>query len=159
MANISVASLDFVGSTSMYGQSFTPNVVGPDGVGSVGSATQVALNQITLGYPTPLMSGNSGNMYVFDSPIQDPDDSCSPLGATAVSSSCTDGSAFGTDSYTRTFSFSNETLQVGHTYYFYLPGADDVQYTSPAAYSGGQAIDCEGSPADLSLRFRVDLTV
>ncbi|MEI8195473.1 MAG: hypothetical protein WCI73_06155 [Phycisphaerae bacterium] len=158
MATFTVASLAFDNAGSYRGQGITPNVAGPDGTGSPGSATSVNLTDFTLGYGTSSTSGRAGVAYLYDT-LPTLSNLNSGIGAIATSSSTTDGNDFGAGSYTRKFHFSgNLSLDPTKVYYVLFPSNQSARYKNPAVYTGGDAYSSTLADTGRNLQFSADFT-
>src|SRR5207237_849833 len=120
MTAFSVGSLSTSGNATLAGQSFTPNVPGPNGSGSPGSATQVTLVAITFGFPSSDQSHWPGNCYLFSQPLDDPTLAAETTeNRIAVNSDFVSGD-LGSGTYSRKFNFQGATLNTGGVYYAYF---------------------------------------
>jgi len=157
MSTFSVGSTNWSTVLAYQGQSFKPNVAGPNGSGTPGSATQAALNSIVFGFDSadPLPS----KCFIYSQPLDDPSqagtDTTYLLGS---STSTQSGSEFGTGSTTCRFNFSGISLQVGSPYYAYFPEDHALRTQTPRCYSGGYLLDDVGSLINGTLQFMVHLT-
>jgi hypothetical protein len=158
MSIVVVANNSSFGSSDHVGQSFTPNNPGPNGTGSVGSATVATVASITLGYPISDTENRAATIYIHSGALDDPSDVTNP--ATLVSSSIGTSDAngtFGSGTYSRTYRFSQGTLQVSQQYHIYFSDIQTVSYQVDTPYSGGVALDPYGDPTDQCLQFMVTM--
>jgi hypothetical protein len=160
MSTVVVASTATSASADYTGQSFTPNVPGPNGTGSIGSATSATLSSITFGYPTSDTDDRAVTAYVHSEALDDPSDvkNLATLVSTSTGTSDANGT-FGSGTYSRTFTFPGDTLQVSQKYYIYFAQDQIVCDQPDTPYSGGDALDIYGDPTDECLQFSVSMTV
>lgn len=159
MATFTVASLAYDNQNLTHrGQAFTPNVAGPDGTGSPGSATEVFLNDFILGYRAATTTDRAETAYLYDT-LPALADLNSGIGAIDVSSSYTDGNVFGTDTYTRTFNFSNPvTLDPTKVYYVLFASNQTARYKNTVVYAGGAAYNNYLLDDSKTLQFKADFS-
>ncbi len=158
--SFSVGSFASNGSMDVYGQSFKPNVAGPDGVGSPGTATSVSLQSIVVGYASSITSVRATDCYVYSAALTDENEIGTETNLVAMSSSYTDGSAFGTGSYTRQFNFSEGLLDPTQTYYFYFDCSQYLRVKSSSPYSGGSLTDDTFTVlSSYDIQFQVTMTI
>lgn len=145
MANFTVAMTSTDSTTTARGQSFTPNVPGPNGSGGPGSATEVYLSTFTVGYDSDT-SSRQEIAYLYDY-VPTTAQLSAGVNALLTCSGYTDGSDFGSGSYTRTFTFTHtNVLDPTKTYYLLFPGNQNLQYTTTSQYSGGKRYNSLISP-------------
>jgi hypothetical protein len=155
----SVGSFASNGSMDVYGQSFQPNVAGPDGVGSPGSATSVSLQSIVVGYASSITSVRAIDCYVYSAPLTDEGDIGTGTNLVAESFSYSDGSAFGAGSFSRQFNFREGLLDPTQTYYFYFDSSQYLRVKSSSPYSGGSLTDDTLTVlSSYDIQFQVNMT-
>lgn len=138
MSDFVVASTAFSTQDEVYGQSFKPNVPGPNGSGSPGAAKKVMINDIIIGFSEADVR-DGDYLYIYD---HIPLISQLQTGQYAIATSDTyvDGQEFGTGSYTRKFTFTGAWgLDPNTTYYFLFPVVVWPNCNNPQSYSGGTA--------------------
>jgi hypothetical protein len=161
MATFTVASYSFDGVNDLGGQSFTPNVPGPDGSGDPGSATQVFIRRISLGYPSANTSLRTGKVYIYSVELSDAEQigQSDYLVAESLINSVVDGTnLFGTGTYQRTFNFNAGIFVPGNKYFIYFEVDQHLRVKSATPYSGGNAQDDQLSdlPA-IDAQFQVEM--
>ena len=141
----------------MGGESFAPNVAGPDGTGGPGSASSVSLETITVGYPSSDVAGRSDDCLIYSVVLDDQSEVGQNASLVGKSGSFTDGSDFGANSNSRTYTFANVTLDPSKTYYFYFDIDQYLNYEDPSSYSGGHAWDADFFNCPGNLQFQVTM--
>lgn len=141
MAAFSVGSNTTDSVTWIRGLSFTPNVAGPSGTGSPGSATSVALNSLTLGCPSRAAADGAATCYIYSIELESPGDIGSATGLVGQSSCMTVGSAFGTSSFSSAYIFSNLSLNPSSQYFAYFSDDKEADVDSSCPYTGGSTYD------------------
>ena len=159
MADFTVGVFAYDGFRDLGGQSFTPNVPGPNGTGTPGTATQVFLRSISLGYPNSNTALRTGKIFVYAQELTDPDqigqlDYLVGQSGTQV----IDGTdLFGSGTYYRKFSIT-AGLVPSSKYFIYFEDYQSLRYKGSSPYSGGYAQD--DSLVDLptvSAQFQVEM--
>jgi hypothetical protein len=144
------------------GQSFVPNLAGPNGSGSPGSATSVNLGSITIGFPSASIEIRPTQCFVYSEMLDDQSEVGQAEGRVGVSTGTDDSwTPFGSGTYARTYNFSNPTtLDPTMTYYIYFAACDEqkVTYVMPNPYNGGTAWDTDFDTGPWSLQFQVAMT-
>jgi hypothetical protein len=158
MSNFSVGCTSRTHSLYALGQSLTPNVAGPSGTGGPGTANPVYLQSLIVGYPDSDTDNRAASCFVYSAPLDDPDKIGSPTNLVATSNSTSDGSAFGSNSHTRTFNFLGSALNPAGKYYAYFSAVQTASCTPGSPYSGGQLYDDDmGATADC-MQFLANMT-
>jgi hypothetical protein len=161
MSTFTVASFSYDGVSDLGGQSFTPNVPGPNGSGSPGAATQVFIRKISLGYPSANTSGRAQKLYVYSVELTDPAQigQNDYLVAESSDNGTLDGTnLFGTGTYQRTFNFNAGALVPSSKYYFYFDVDQHLRMKGSAPYAGGNAQDDElNALTNSSAQFQVEM--
>lgn len=140
MATFSVGSFGSSGSTSFRGESFTPNVAGPDGVGGPGSATTVYLQSASVGYTSSSTAGRAAIAYLYAAVPTLANLNNNGMGSIAQSTTTTDeADLLGTGSYSRTFTFSSIALDPANQYYILFSSNQTLRYATGNPYTGGKA--------------------
>ncbi len=138
MATFSVASFAGNASGNNRGQSFTPNVAGPDGSGSPGSASTVYLQTVSIGYPTSDTTNRQTVIYVYDTLPTLVDLNNNGSGSIYKSISYADDTGtFGANTYSRIFSFANYSIDPTKTYYLLFAANQVLRFKTGNPYSGG----------------------
>ena len=159
MSDFSVANLTTTDSIYATCQSFTPNVPGPDGSGSPGTASTVTPINIIFGYPDSNITYRARAVYVYSAPLADPSDITNPTNFVVKSNGCFDGSDLGSGSNTRGFSFPNGThLVPSTTYYVYFDYAQSLCNAGSDVYSGGTLYDTDGEDLEDDAQFKVNMS-
>ena len=158
MSNFSCASNSTNENSWLRGLSYTPNVQGPNGSGSPGSATTVKLVSVTVGCPTLAAAGEAPTCYVYSAPLDDPTDIGTPTNLVATSTSKTIGSAFGSGTHSTTYAFSNQLLAVSAVYYVYVSADKSVCVDNGNPYTGGTAYDIYLDDDGTSAQFIIQMT-
>jgi hypothetical protein len=153
----SVGNTGHVRSTGLFGQSFTPDVPGPSGSGSCGTASAVSLKSVVLGYPTANTSERSGSCYVYSAPLANAEDIGTEANLVAMTQVTVDGSDLGSNSHTRTFTFNSESLSASSKYYVYFPDLQMVFAADNSPYAGGALYDEDMSPTSQCAQFLVNM--
>jgi hypothetical protein len=141
----------------MLGQSFTPNVAGPGGSGNPGSATHVQLSSVVLGYLDSDTSERAATCYVYSVELTEEDQISSPANLVATSQSTSDGVAFGSGTYSRTYNFSEQFLSVSSRYYVYFSSAQNSNANNTGPYTGGQLYDSDMLATTETAQFLVNM--
>jgi hypothetical protein len=154
----SVGSYTSSSSLAIGGQSFTPSIAGADGQGSLGSATSSHLESISIGYAAADTTNRSAQCWVYSVMLTDQSQVGQAENLVAASVSFLDGSAFGSGSCSRTYAFSDATLNVNQTYYVYFQCDQYLRCQNPAPYSGGSAWDADFTAVPYDIQFQVKMT-
>ncbi len=159
MTTFSVGSFAASGTNSCYGQSFTPNVPGPNGVGSPGAATSVSLASVSIGYPSSSTTGRATTAYIYTS-IPSSSDLSTGTGSLATSDvATTDGSGmFGSSTYSRTFTFTGVPLDPTVTYFVLFPSTQSVRLKTGNPYSGGGLVNTALAVTNNDAQFDVQMS-
>jgi hypothetical protein len=161
MATFTVASFSYDGVNDLGGQSFTPDVPGPNGSGSPGGATQVFIRKVSLGYSSANTSGRAQKLYVYSVELTDPAQIGQPDYLVAESSEIgiVDGTnLFGTGTYQRTFNFSAGAMVPNSKYYVYFDVDQHLRIKSGVPYAGGNAQDDQlNELPNVSAQFQVEM--
>lgn len=158
MSNFSVGSVTRNHSAPMLGQSFTPNVAGPGGSGSPGTAAYAQLASLVLGYLSSDPTDRAETCYLYSVALESDDQIGLPANLVATSHNTADGAAFGSGSYTRTFNFSGQWLSVTSKVYAYFSSSQNSNANNTGPYSGGQMYDADMLPTTESAQFLVNMT-
>lgn len=140
MADFIVAmTSDGSSSALSQGQALTPNVAGPNGSGSPGSATAVNLISFTVAFGDSDTDLWPLRAYLYDTLPTVGQLNNDGLYALRYSTSYVDGSAFGTGTYTRTYTFG-EPINIDPTqlHYVLLSSSAYMMYATTSLYSGGK---------------------
>jgi hypothetical protein len=161
MTTFTVALYSYDGVDDLGGQSFTPNVPGPNGSGSPGGATQVFIRKISLGYPSANTSERAEKLYVYSVELTDPAQigQNDYLVAVSTDSGTLDGTnLFGSGTYQRTFSFNAGALVPNSKYYIYFDVDQHLRIKSAQPYAGGNAQDDQlNDLPNISVQFQVEM--
>lgn len=162
MSTFTIGVFAYDGFKDLGGQSFTPNVPGPNGTGGgPGSASQVFIRSVNLGYPNANTSGRATSVLIYSVELTDPTQIGQSDYQVAVSSTenpPVDGSGlFGSGTYSRKFTFDAGALLPGTKYYLYFDTDQVLRFKGSTPYAGGNAED--DSLADLtdaSAQFQIE---
>ena len=153
MTTFNVANTTAGQSDLLIGQTFAPSVPGPNGSGAPPTgASTVFLISITLSFPSDAVRQAAEVCSVYASP---PGENDAPI---TESDGHTDGSEFGTGSFTRTYQFpSTAGLSTTGTYYLWLDEGRFLRYDDTQVYSAGPMYDQYGDAMTGTLQFRVTM--
>jgi hypothetical protein len=155
MADFTVGNFSSDSSGPGRGQSFTPNVAG-DGTGSPGGATTVYVEQVDIEYVGSNITHRANTAYIYDH-VPTSSQLSSGTGALDTSTGYSDGSAFGTGSYSRSYAFNRTALTPSTKYYVFFPAAVTIAYTDSDVYSGGDMYSATLSVDTYDVQFRVTM--
>jgi hypothetical protein len=160
MSTITVGSFAFTGTFTSRGQSFTPNVSGPDGAGSVGDDQNVNLDLVTFGYPNATTVNRAGFCYLYDYVPTLADlnnDGTGSLAASTGSSDESTGAVFGANTFSRTWTFEKYQLDPTKKYYLFLGISNSLRGKSGNPYSGGDEYNGTLTAQTNDLQFQVTM--
>jgi len=158
MADFALGQFASSGTGDIQGQAFRPNVPGPNGSGSPGSATQVFLRNLTIGYNSSNPADRAEKAYIYAVELTSPDQIGKDEYKVAESDNYGDGTGlFGPGTYSRTFHFTGGAYNPALTYYAYFGWDQIANIKSGDPYSGGDAYDADLQEMDASLQFKFDM--
>jgi hypothetical protein len=137
MATYTIGYNQSSAATYSRGQTFTPNVAGT-GSGIPSGVDPVYLTKITVAYNSSDTSQRANKLYLYSSKPSLTDLNNNGTGNIAESTGYSDGSAFGTGTYTRTFTFDNFQLALSTKYYYLFATNQTLRYATNNPYSGGE---------------------
>ncbi len=145
----------------LRGQSFTPNVLGPDGSGTAPTSGTADLQSMTFALNNP-SDRTATTLYLFNAlpTVAQADTGTGALFAsTGFSDSTGVDPRFGYA--TRTFTFTGASLDVSTRYFAVLNQDQNLRSGSPGLYTGGGSIYNPGTMSDetslnLDLAFQAD---
>ncbi|HUO10093.1 MAG TPA: hypothetical protein VM008_17435 [Phycisphaerae bacterium] len=158
MSAFSAGCFSFDFADWLLGFSFTPNVAGPNGSGSPGSASSVSLVSIVVGCPTLPAAQEANTCYIYSVELEDPSDIGSSGNLVGQSTSMSTGHALGSTSYSTTYSFSGISLDPTKQYFAYFSADKNTFVDSSSPYTGGTAYDVFLEDDDASPQFQVNMS-
>ena len=158
MGAFSVGSFSMDENDWLRGFSFTPNVSGPDGSGSPGSATSAAMISAIVGCPSQTAAEQATKCYVYSQMLTSTDEIGSPTGLVGMSSSMSVGQVFGSGGYSSTYQFTDMPLDPTQVYYAYFSDNTNVSVDTNAPYTGGTDYDIFMDDDGTSPQFQVNMS-
>jgi len=158
MAAFSVGSFSADVVDWLRGLSFTPNVAGPNGSGSPGTASSVSLISVIVGCPTKAAAEQADTCFIYSVELESVSDIGSSQNCVGQSTSATVGSVFGSGGYSTTYAFSNVSLDPTKQYFAYFDANKNTYVDSSSPYTGGTAYDVFMEDDGTSPQFQVNMS-
>lgn len=157
MATFNVGSFSSTGGANLRGQSFTPNVAGPDGSGSPGTATTVYVQSASVGFPSSDTTARATTAYLYSS-LPSLSNLNTGTGSLAVSTNYTDEQdLFGTGTFSRTHMFNNIAIDPTLQYFLLFPSNQIMRFATGSPYSGGKAYNTVLVALTTDVQFTVNM--
>jgi len=158
MGAFSVGSFSTDGDDWLLGFSFTPNVAGPNGTGSPGTATSVTVSTVIVGCPTHAAAETAPDCYIYSIELESSDDIGSSDGLVGQNNSMSVGNAFGSGSYSTSYGFPGISLDPTKQYFAYFSVKKNTCIDSTRPYTGGTAYDEFMGDDGTSPQFQVNMS-